>query len=237
MGGHPDRRGVRSTLAPGRVAVIVSGVDHESGSVTSAPGASWVFTMRQLVDARAFLATAMNGDPLPPDHGAPVRLFVPGWYGCACIKWVDALSFTDDRVAATGQMKEFAARTHQSGVPALARDYEPATIDLAAMPVRVEKWRVGGRLVHADRRRGVGRGGRDPAARDPRQSARALCADQRCQPPPPAACTTIGAIWTHVWQPPAPGRYQLVVKTAEPRVRTRRLDLYFYTRTVRIDEV
>ena len=33
----------------------------------------------------------MNGEPLPPDHGMPVRLVVPGWYGCAWIKWVNGI--------------------------------------------------------------------------------------------------------------------------------------------------
>ena len=30
----------------------------------------------------------MNGVPLPPDHGYPVRLVVPGWVGIASIKWL-----------------------------------------------------------------------------------------------------------------------------------------------------
>jgi DMSO/TMAO reductase YedYZ molybdopterin-dependent catalytic subunit len=30
----------------------------------------------------------MNGEPLPPDHGHPVRLVVPGWVGIASIKWL-----------------------------------------------------------------------------------------------------------------------------------------------------
>lgn len=34
------------------------------------------------------LAYEMNGEPLPPDHGAPVRLIVPSWIGIASIKWV-----------------------------------------------------------------------------------------------------------------------------------------------------
>jgi DMSO/TMAO reductase YedYZ molybdopterin-dependent catalytic subunit len=34
------------------------------------------------------LALAMNGEPLTPDHGFPVRLAVPGWYGMASVKWV-----------------------------------------------------------------------------------------------------------------------------------------------------
>ncbi len=34
------------------------------------------------------LALLMNGEPLTPDHGYPVRLAVPNWYGMASVKWV-----------------------------------------------------------------------------------------------------------------------------------------------------
>ena len=40
------------------------------------------------------LALRMNGEPLTPSHGFPVRLVVPGWYGVASVKWltkIDAL--------------------------------------------------------------------------------------------------------------------------------------------------
>lgn len=38
------------------------------------------------------LAYAMNGQPLPPQHGAPLRLVVPGWYGMASVKWLVAIT-------------------------------------------------------------------------------------------------------------------------------------------------
>ena len=34
------------------------------------------------------LAYAMNGSPLPAEHGAPLRLVVPRWYGVASVKWL-----------------------------------------------------------------------------------------------------------------------------------------------------
>jgi DMSO/TMAO reductase YedYZ molybdopterin-dependent catalytic subunit len=37
------------------------------------------------------LAYEMNGEPLPPEHGAPLRLVVPGWYGMASVKWVQRI--------------------------------------------------------------------------------------------------------------------------------------------------
>ena len=41
------------------------------------------------------LAYAMNGAPLPPQHGAPLRLVVPGWYGMASVKWLHSVEAVD----------------------------------------------------------------------------------------------------------------------------------------------
>ena len=41
------------------------------------------------------LAYAMNGAPLPPQHGAPLRLIVPRWYGMASVKWLRAIEAID----------------------------------------------------------------------------------------------------------------------------------------------
>jgi sulfane dehydrogenase subunit SoxC len=51
---------------------------------------------RSLVPSQALreevlLAYAMNGAPLPPQHGAPLRLVVPRWYGMASVKWLYAI--------------------------------------------------------------------------------------------------------------------------------------------------
>jgi DMSO/TMAO reductase YedYZ molybdopterin-dependent catalytic subunit len=37
------------------------------------------------------LAYEMNGQPLPPQHGAPLRVVAPGWYGMAHVKWVQRI--------------------------------------------------------------------------------------------------------------------------------------------------
>src|SRR3712207_9087887 len=41
------------------------------------------------------LVWAMNGAPLPPQHGAPLRLLVPGWYGMAHVKWLTRVEVLD----------------------------------------------------------------------------------------------------------------------------------------------
>jgi DMSO/TMAO reductase YedYZ molybdopterin-dependent catalytic subunit len=41
------------------------------------------------------LALHMNGEPLEPSHGFPVRLLVPGWYGVASVKWLNHIEAVD----------------------------------------------------------------------------------------------------------------------------------------------
>jgi DMSO/TMAO reductase YedYZ molybdopterin-dependent catalytic subunit len=41
------------------------------------------------------LAYQRNGEPLTAEHGFPVRLIVPGWYGCNSVKWVDRMHVMD----------------------------------------------------------------------------------------------------------------------------------------------
>jgi DMSO/TMAO reductase YedYZ molybdopterin-dependent catalytic subunit len=41
------------------------------------------------------LAWAVNGEPLPPQHGYPLRLVVPGWYGMTHVKWLASITVID----------------------------------------------------------------------------------------------------------------------------------------------
>ncbi|CAN5624294.1 sulfite oxidase [soil metagenome] len=43
-----------------------------------------------------FLAYEMNGQPLPPQHGSPLRLVVPDWYGMASVKWLKEIRAVDE---------------------------------------------------------------------------------------------------------------------------------------------
>lgn len=53
------------------------------------------------------LAYAMNGDDLPPEHGAPLRLIVPGWYGMASVKWLARLRLLDRKFDGFFQAKRY----------------------------------------------------------------------------------------------------------------------------------
>ena len=45
--------------------------------------------------ADTLLAYEMNGEELPKEHGHPLRLIVPGWYGMASVKWLRRLTVID----------------------------------------------------------------------------------------------------------------------------------------------
>ena len=241
----------RVSLRPRATRVIVSGFDeHSTLDPGSVPGASWIFSLDQIREAGAFLATEMNGAPLSPDHGCPLRLVVPGWYGCTAIKWVNEIALVDDEAPATDQMREYAGRTHQDPAaprdrllieagrrpegPRLARDFQPAAIDPAAVPVRVEKLSAGsGRTFY--RIVGILWGGR----------ALANALSIRFNPDlafAPVESIESGAsgpwtLWSHRFRPPGPGRYRIELAVKDPGVRTRRLDLGFYAREIEMARV
>jgi DMSO/TMAO reductase YedYZ molybdopterin-dependent catalytic subunit len=214
--------------------ILITGFDqYATKSRTSIPGASWIFTLEELKAAQAFLATEMNDKPLTEDHGAPVRLVVPGWYGCACIKGVERITVVADDAEATSQMQEYAARTHQRGLPALAREYVPATIDPAAMPIRVEKWVIEGKIKY--RVAGIAWGGTTPV----KSLLIRFNPEENYVPVERFAQTKNDpwTFWTHPWSPKEPGTYSIRLAIGDPGVRTRRLDSGYYVRTVEISEI
>ena len=222
-------------LTPGAHALLVSGVDETAiESRTSNAGASWVFPLDTLDRLGAFLAVRMNGQPLTADHGAPIRLAVPGWYGCSWIKWVNELRLVSADEPTTLQMKEFSLRTHQGRIPALAKDYDAPAIDLAATPIRVEKRRLDGRLQY--RIVGIVWGG------DRRVDRLAIRFSAGEPPQPFTVCPAprthqTWSLWDYWWQPASPGIYNIALTSPDPSIRTRRLDASYYVRRVVIDEV
>jgi len=79
-------------MRPEAIEVLLSGLD--SGLEGGVPQAY----ERALSTADlegALLAYEMNGAPLPPQHGFPLRLVVPGWYGMTNVKWLHRITVLD----------------------------------------------------------------------------------------------------------------------------------------------
>ncbi|WFE42592.1 sulfite oxidase [Micromonospora sp. WMMD998] len=80
-------------LADDAVDVVFTGADHgvERGVEQDYQRA---LPVADALRAEVLLAYEMNGAPLLPQHGAPLRLIVPGWYGMAHVKWLRDIRVT-----------------------------------------------------------------------------------------------------------------------------------------------
>jgi DMSO/TMAO reductase YedYZ molybdopterin-dependent catalytic subunit len=101
--GHAEWTGVplarvleKAGVQAGAVEVVFEGADQGTESDHPEP----MYFARSLplskaLDPNTLLAYRMNGELLSPNHGFPVRLFVPGWYGVASVKWLRRLEVLD----------------------------------------------------------------------------------------------------------------------------------------------
>lgn len=74
--------------------------------------------------ANALLAYAMNGEPLPVQHGYPLRLVVPGWYGVASVKWLTEIEAVDRPFRGFFQADRYVYEWPRAGRPVT----EPVTL-------------------------------------------------------------------------------------------------------------
>jgi DMSO/TMAO reductase YedYZ molybdopterin-dependent catalytic subunit len=74
-------------------AILFEGADH--GPFQGGPDIAYTRALSrdeaERMGADILLAYEMNGEPLPPEHGAPLRLVVPGWYAMASVKWLQRI--------------------------------------------------------------------------------------------------------------------------------------------------
>jgi DMSO/TMAO reductase YedYZ molybdopterin-dependent catalytic subunit len=79
----------------GAVEVLFSGLDRgvEGGFEQRYERA---LPLDELAREEVLLAYAVNGQPLPPQHGFPLRLVVPGWYGMTSVKWLSQITVLDE---------------------------------------------------------------------------------------------------------------------------------------------
>jgi DMSO/TMAO reductase YedYZ molybdopterin-dependent catalytic subunit len=59
------------------------------------------------------LCYEMNGEPLPPEHGFPLRLIAPGWYGVANVKWLTRIEIRDRRFAGRFMARDYVSVREQ----------------------------------------------------------------------------------------------------------------------------
>ena len=64
-------------------------------------------TREQAQTSDAFLAWALNGEPLTRHQGSPLRLLVPGWYGMTNVKWLASIHAQEDAYLGKFQARHY----------------------------------------------------------------------------------------------------------------------------------
>ncbi|WKV71039.1 molybdopterin-dependent oxidoreductase [Streptomyces sp. PCS3-D2] len=208
----------RAGIDPEAVEVVFTGAD--SGTVH---GRRTPFERSlPLAVARhrdTLLATRMNGEPLTPEHGAPVRLVVPGRYAVADVKWLVGVRVVTAPFGGVFQAEEYlytAARGTPEGpvttlrVKSLITEPAPDE-DLRrgrAVVVRGHAWSGGGVPVS----RVEVRAEHQDEAGDP-DHVRGWHEAVLSPPAGPYAWTG----WTYRWTPQQPGPYRLLSRATDAR--------------------
>ena len=72
-------------------------------------------TLDEIRQSEALLAYTMNGQPLPAEHGYPLRLIVPGWYGVAAVKWLTEIEVVGHSFSGYFQTEKYVYEWERDG--------------------------------------------------------------------------------------------------------------------------
>jgi DMSO/TMAO reductase YedYZ molybdopterin-dependent catalytic subunit len=90
------------------------------------------------------LCYEMNGQPLPKEHGAPLRLVVPGWFGISWIKWLNRIEVIDRRYQSKYMSQEYVTlRGEERGDKKIWRLTSVGPMDLKSIVARAVKLKDG----------------------------------------------------------------------------------------------
>ena len=109
-----EEAGVRA----GAVDVVFTGLDRGvQGGVDQYYERS--LSVAEASRGEVLLAYEVNGGPLPPQHGFPLRLIVPGWYGMSHVKWLRSITVAGSPFQGYQQATAYHYRTsdQEAGAP------------------------------------------------------------------------------------------------------------------------
>lgn len=86
------------------------------------------------------LAWEMNGRTLAPEHGFPLRLIVPGWYGIAWVKWLTRIELRDRRLMNRFMARDYVTiRGHRNGNTIEWRESSVGPLNVKSLVGRVTR--------------------------------------------------------------------------------------------------
>lgn len=147
--GHAEWTGVRlrDLLEPAGVKVGAQEIIFEGADQGVESGEKMHFSrslpLAKALDPDTLVALRMNGEWLEPNHGAPLRLFVPGWYGVASVKWLRTMRVIDHTYQGYFQTTKYSI-DHATGAGKRRRPLGPGAVKSEILfPRAGEQLRVG----------------------------------------------------------------------------------------------
>jgi sulfane dehydrogenase subunit SoxC len=178
-------------------------------------------TVDEAMRPDVLVAYAMNGRPLPPSHGYPLRLIVPEWYGMASVKWLRSITAIAEPFEGVQQATLYRYRRsdNEPGTPVTRK--RPHAL---MVPPGIPEFLSRIRHLPARRTRIEGRAWSGGAAVTrvelSADGGRTWAGARLEEPPGPHAW----AAWSYEWDPPGPGEYELMVRATDSTGETQPLD-------------
>jgi DMSO/TMAO reductase YedYZ molybdopterin-dependent catalytic subunit len=206
-------------LQPEAREVVFLGMDAEQEKKWEAGNASFlsphgrsVFVQDAMLPDN-LLAFRMNGEPLPHEHGYPLRLVMPGWYGVAHVKWLTRIEVIDRRYEGRHMARNYQSlRAVQSNGETFWLDTSISRTNLKSVIARVTRRRTGSTFQHTIH--GAAWGG---AARIDRVEVRIDGGAWRSAAIGKRGPDSAWLLWSLEWNDAAPGPHTLVSRALNAR--------------------
>jgi DMSO/TMAO reductase YedYZ molybdopterin-dependent catalytic subunit len=137
-------------LKPEAREVVFLGLDMETERKPQAGNREFVtphgrsLYVQDALNPEAFLAFALNGQPLPASQGFPLRLILPGWYGMTQIKWLSRIHVLDRRYEGQHMARNYQAlRAFDTPEGPMWLDTSISKTNMKSIVARVTRRRVG----------------------------------------------------------------------------------------------
>jgi len=198
-------------VSDGAVDVVFTGLDEgvEGGVEQRYARALPVGEARR---GEVLLVWGMNGADLPPQHGFPLRLLVPGWYGMTSVKWLSVISVATTPYRGYQQARAYRWRSSPD------EDGEPVTriVPRSLMaPPGIPEFLSRRRFLPPGpcELRGRAWSGTGPVVRvEVSADGGRTWSDAEVEP---AAAEFAWHSWRYRWEPPGPGDYTLCCRATD----------------------
>ncbi len=204
----------------GAVEVVLNGADggkeREAGGIMVDSFARSI-PLAKAMDEHTLLAYRMNGEPLPPEHGGPLRAIVPGWYGMDSVKWLTGITVADKPFKGFYQTERYyVARHERKGIKRIALHEMLVKSQIARLAESADR-RVAQATIIGAAWSGEARVERVELSFDGGRSW--VEADLNGESAPFA-----WRLWSYAWKPQAAGSYEIIVRASDSLGRAQPLE-------------